>query len=203
MKKFCGIIISILAIFTPVVLASPTFALENKSVTADSSSTGDYLCWSNNCSGYNYLLIEPSSDFAGFVSIAFNIDNSSATANFPYMGMSNSPVLFNVSNRSIISFRVSSSAGITSGSITFTMSEENPYASGIIPTGTIYITENGTFDVTNYVSASVDVEEPTPFIVNLFKNGFWGIMTAVATLIVPILALFLLFRLVHDILWGA
>lgn len=57
--------------------------------------------------------------------------------------------------------------------------------------------------------ASCDCPEPEPCpdcdepaIVRLFKDGFWGVATALVALIVPILALFLVFRLVHDFFWG-
>lgn len=40
-----------------------------------------------------------------------------------------------------------------------------------------------------------------PFIIGLFESGFWGVATASVQLIVPILALFLVFRLIHDLLY--
>lgn len=38
-------------------------------------------------------------------------------------------------------------------------------------------------------------------IVDYFDNVFWGVATSSVSLLIPILALFLVFRLVHDILW--
>lgn len=38
-------------------------------------------------------------------------------------------------------------------------------------------------------------------IVSYFDTIFWETATALVSLIVPILALFLVFRLVHDLLW--
>lgn len=38
-------------------------------------------------------------------------------------------------------------------------------------------------------------------IVQYFDTVFWEVATKGVALIVPILALFLLFRLVHDLLW--
>lgn len=72
----------------------------------------------------------------------------------------------------------------------------------LIPEGSISITSNGTYDVTNYATAVVDVSTTNTWVVELFKDGFWGIMTALVALIVPVLVLFLVFRLVHDWLWG-
>lgn len=47
------------------------------------------------------------------------------------------------------------------------------FKGGITPTGTLNITENGTFDVTNYASAEVDVpsEEPTLVTKEITENG--------------------------------
>lgn len=38
-------------------------------------------------------------------------------------------------------------------------------------------------------------------LVSYFDTTFWNIATASVALIVPILALFLVFRLIHDLLW--
>lgn len=37
--------------------------------------------------------------------------------------------------------------------------------------------------------------------IELFSDYFWNTATQCIELIVPVLALFLIFRLVHDILW--
>ena len=39
-------------------------------------------------------------------------------------------------------------------------------------------------------------------ILEYFESVFWATATSMVDLIVPILALFLVFRLVHDILWN-
>lgn len=38
--------------------------------------------------------------------------------------------------------------------------------------------------------------------VDLFETYFWETATAFTTLIVPVLAMFFVFRIVHDLLWG-
>lgn len=38
-------------------------------------------------------------------------------------------------------------------------------------------------------------------IIDYFDTVFWEVATASVALIVPILALFLVFRLIHDLLW--
>lgn len=38
-------------------------------------------------------------------------------------------------------------------------------------------------------------------IINYFETVFWETATSIVELIVPVLALFLVFRLIHDLLW--
>lgn len=38
-------------------------------------------------------------------------------------------------------------------------------------------------------------------IAEYFESVFWNTSTSLVSLIVPVLALFLVFRLVHDLLW--
>ena len=44
---------------------------------------------------------------------------------------------------------------------------------GITPTGTINITENGTYDVTNYASAEVETSTPEPLIPEAYTQVAW------------------------------
>lgn len=46
-----------------------------------------------------------------------------------------------------------------SSDYSYSMSSDNPTSSGITPTGSLSITENGTYDVTNYAEAVVDVPQ--------------------------------------------
>lgn len=128
------------------------------------------------CGGTVYFPVSPANDFA-----VYSLASLKSSGDFGRM-----------------QFYYVSEFPFTSG-ITFTLSET--YQTGITPEGTLDITSNGTFDVSNYASASVEVEESS-FIVQLFSKGFWGVATAIVSLIVPVFALFLVFRLVHDFFWG-
>lgn len=70
-------------------------------------------------------------------------------------------------------------------------------------TGSIVFTD--TYPTTIFPNDCPDCPEQEdcdkPFIIGLFESGFWGVATASVQLIVPILALFLVFRLIHDLLY--
>lgn len=222
MKRF-GVVLSIFLILAlSVVTTSNVSAVSDITYTIDSSNyTSSYTLCSSNCSSYRYLIINPKNFFTSnhnswYSSFVFNIVWNHNTG-----GYGSTLGLYGFPNYSVISlspprqfegsylYSLSFSSfynsisvdSLTSGwSVDITLSENNP-AGGVIPEGTLDITTNGTFDVSNYAQVDVEVEESS-FIVQLFSKGFWGVATALVTIIVPIIALFLIFRLVHDLLWG-
>jgi len=207
MKKI-GVILSILTVLTlSFITNNNVSAASDISVTYNSAPTvgSDVFptCTNSSClSQFSYLIVEQSSSAVSFrVRPIIIYTNDIQSVNLVISPNSAFSVYSLTSNVSSMLFQNSSdlaSYDWTSG-ITFTLTES--YQSGITPEGTFDVVANGTYDVTNYASVDVQVEESS-FIVQLFSQGFWGVATAIVTIIVPIVALFLVFRLVHDLLWG-
>lgn len=207
MKKI-GIILAILSVLTlSFITNNNVSALSDLTFTFNSDSNSFIeFCGgveTPSCSGYDYLYITTNYGFnstSSYVSLYVRYNDVNQTN---YRINLNSPsVLVDISDFQILGcYSVGNIASLPSDwSVTLTLSENNP-AGGITPEGTLDVVANGTYDVTNYASVDVQVEESS-FIVQLFSQGFWGVATAIVTIIVPIIALFLIFRLVHDLLWG-
>lgn len=169
------------------------------------TSSQVYVCGNDtgiNCSDYDSIRFT-STSASNFNSV-INYTCYISSNNNPFFQIpiaENFEVVYSVYSCTAIRLNVSSYASY----YTYTAELFNS-SSGIIPSGTINISENGTFDVTNYASAVVDVPQTVEgegsFIVNLFKGGFWNVATAIVGLIVPVLALFLVFRLIHGLIYG-
>ena len=209
MKKIKLSILAILSVLTfGLFSAGSVSAVSDLTYTITSSNSSLTLCGSGSnytCSDYSYLTLETDIEWetsSRTYAIQYSIRDGGSVSNVQRN------VIYNFAG--VLSFDIPSNVeqiqtwainSIPSGSsFTITLSESPP-GGGVIPTGTLDITSNGTYDVTNYASASVEVEESS-FIVQLFSKGFWGVATAIVTIVVPIIALFIVFRLVHDLLWG-
>ncbi|MBR0488324.1 hypothetical protein IJJ39_01455 [Candidatus Saccharibacteria bacterium] len=214
MIKLRYILFSILAIFMTVLPASSAFAVDDISYSFDVNSSRTTLCDSSDssklCSDFNYLSytcnvtdLDTQNLYTTFNLLVYYTNLNASTSVRSSIFPSGSLVLNNVSSVDFNGF-----VNVPSGSnlsCSFTLSESNPLAD---VSGTITIISNGTYDVSSFSEAVVNVPAPTipscddPWIVRFFEGGFWNIATAVIALVVPILAIFLVFRLIHGLIFG-
>ena len=161
----CSALFALLSLFVGSVIINQndTYAVSDFEVTLNSSNTttgwirpcGSAI--SNNfsntesCSSYHYgrILINDSTSCPNITWQMGQVANSTVLGFFDVM-MSNQ--LSGIGNFAIyVSSNINSSCSITYG-----VYLDNPYLSSF-PSGSLSITENGTYDVTNYVTAVVDV----------------------------------------------
>lgn len=165
--------------FSFLFLANDTFAAEDINVTIDSSTVdpGNLVICAYNCQTYRFLLVRfnnfNSSDPWSFQSqnLSFSLawDDGFSTrvgvrgiTSFVFFELSSVSSSFPDSSLEVITSSVFYSQTAlntlpSDWSIDIILSENNPFSSGIIPSGSLSITENGTYDVINYAEAVVDV----------------------------------------------
>lgn len=190
MKKLSVIILSILCLTLSVIPSVYADEIQDISYTINSSNYAGFTFCDNsdndkpNCDGYSYFVVNLSDPETTTSSIYFRYTINNLTNTNVYTGQYNE-LVYSLPNINIT--KVAYQSGIIhnyfnnfpNGSITMTLSaSKNCPACPTCP----------------------DPNEPT--IVRMFKDGFWAVATAFVSLIVPVLALFLVFRLVHDFFWG-
>lgn len=166
-KKILRIIAIILPCFLTIFVSQNSFAVSDYTFTYDSSnsSTSPYICGNNSgvdCSDYAYILLQ--SEDTGIYS-----SNNSSIAFYMEMNVHSGVVarqynqFYEMSPRIVITIPANGirslqvwTIGPLTRTVTITLTESViPNA----PSGSITLTENGTYDVTSYAEAVVDVPE--------------------------------------------
>lgn len=189
MKKFLPFLLLL-----PLCLVNNTYADEVQDVTftytSQNSSSSPYICGNNsgvNCSDYTQIVIQSEDNgvyTSGTHAIAFymsmNVASGSTTQQYNMHYEMSPRIVIDIPENGISSFQVWTVGTLTRNvTITLTNGGSGPSCpEPVIP----------------------DCEDPP--IVRMFEGSFWNIASAIVALIVPILALFLLFRLVHGLMFG-
>ena len=160
------------------VFSSSTYAAEDIEVTLTSRPSSSITICSSNCSSYKYLILVPHDFYTSNHNIWYNSITFNVSWNFTSSGIGiplgiygfpiktvlelSSPVDDSSATfSSLILTQFYSEAAINSlspgWSFDIILSENNPDSSGIIPSGSLSITENGTYDVINYAEVVVDI----------------------------------------------
>ena len=155
-----------------------SFALSDIVITVDDSNYNsvDFSCGSD-CSSYHFLLIDDLSGSGGF-NYSFCPLSSDP---FARLILSHNSGLYSVADFFLFSFdnidqmRYCASSWTSGTSFKATLSENNPFGSS--PVGDISITLNGTYDVSSYATATVDV--PTEVTQGDYHNDLVNIQKSI------------------------
>ena len=194
-------------IFFPIFFVFLGF--NNVSAVSDVSYTSTYngssfpqvgnFCNNNdanlpNCSDYQYLTIESST------LTTQNLISADGQARATAMAYSDYSIIKLPSDWTRVGFFGASISGkSTSDYIKFTLSESLP--GSVAPTGSLTITENGTFDVSEVASVNVNVpQDVTEIIEDPVSNDFHKIFMTVVTGIIPAFAIFVIVWFAIDLM---
>ena len=156
-----------LLLFISLFITSSSYAVSDLTYTVDSSNYSTSVDICNNasdvvCTPYHYLLLtldeSTISSYKDIRGVAFNfvigLPGAQCSPSFKFFGS----YILEPIDSSVNKVRYASASNYISGlSFRITLSENNPFSSGITPSGSLSITENGTYDLTNYAEAVVDV----------------------------------------------
>lgn len=211
------IMIKKLLLFIPVILgatllfSSDTYALEETTYTLDGQSNfSQGICGS--AYGVESCDTVLGSPYPTYLKVQFNLSNCITNSNINII-INGSANTLTSGSCSTVFIPLSSYSGFTgiqigvwrsNGSGTVTVStSDNIGASCPTISGSINITENGTFDVSSYASAIVNVPvenvttELTPYS-NLVVDSFWQYHKAFAGAVAGIIVIFLVYRLLKG-----
>ena len=207
MKKF-GIILAILFVLAFGLLpSSGVYADESADVSVTLNSAPSE--WSNvfpTCTdtcldNYDYLIISINSPNYSFSSTApwFYIRYDGSNQRQFTVSISSTysvyTLPFNGSPNNFLQWRGNLPSEIFNSGVTLTLTNS---LGGIIPEGTLDVSTNGTYDVTNYASVNVNVDSSLPPFVNIVVDAFWKYHVAFAAAIPAILAIFFIFRFIKG-----
>lgn len=195
MKKFILALFGVLPLGI-MVLSQDVSAVSDYSVV-QTQNVQFYVCDDSSttiphCSDYSYLSIENTGDPYSQTSTGPIINNSL------YGGLGVSGHIY-LSLSGVNSIRVNgfqTPAGIVGDiNVTYTLTS----SVGITPTGSLTITSNGTFNVSSYAEAIIDVPyyDSPPF-VQIVIDAFWQYHTYFAGAVVSLIAIFLVYRLIRG-----
>lgn len=201
------LLFTLLAIFGFTLLFSGESFADSPSYTISSDpGTTVYLCsntpglttvFSVPCTDYSYLNVELTPTSASRLQLWY-----STNKNFPLDSSVMSTFSIKIPS-TLTQINLSSGYFVFSdgGSMTFSLSD-TPIGS-IVPTGSLSISENGTYDVTNYASAVVNI--PTETVVTdlppysaLVVDSFWKYHVAIAGGLASIFAIFVVYRIIKS-----
>lgn len=147
---------TLFAVFFSALFASPCYAIDDVSYTLEPGFNG-YLCHNEqanvpNCSDFDYLIFTPNNSSVSNYFSAQSFLNTTVNLRLPTFISS----IYSVKN--LIFFSVYNVPTGSVDSITATLTNTLPGTScPPAPSGDLAISSNGTYDVSSYASATVDV----------------------------------------------